>query len=117
MINFKSSEFDSPDVEGSGVMMDDNFLEMLDQARTAANIPFIITSGYRTEDHNKLIGGVDGSAHTKGHAVDIACRDSVSRHTIITNLLAAGFNRIGIASTFIHVDNDPNKSPNVIWTY
>jgi hypothetical protein len=31
--------------------------------------------------------------------------------------MKAGFNRIGIADTFIHVDNDPGKAENVIWTY
>jgi len=28
-----------------------------------------------------------------------------------------GFNRIGIADTFIHVDDDRNKACGVIWTY
>ena len=31
--------------------------------------------------------------------------------------MAVGFNRIGIAGTFIHVDLDFDKSQNVIWTY
>ncbi len=117
MIHFKHSEFDSPDAPGSGLMMDSDFLEMLDKARASAGFPFVITSGYRTEDHNELIGGVDSSAHTRGYAADIACRDSVTRYEIILALLAAGFDRIGIASTFIHVDNDPDKAPKVIWTY
>jgi hypothetical protein len=28
-----------------------------------------------------------------------------------------GFNRIGVANTFIHVDNDPSLPEDVIWTY
>jgi hypothetical protein len=31
--------------------------------------------------------------------------------------MEAGFNRIGIAPTFIHVDNDPSKPEDVIWLY
>jgi hypothetical protein len=31
--------------------------------------------------------------------------------------MEAGFNRIGISSTFIHVDNDPSKPEDVIWLY
>ena len=31
--------------------------------------------------------------------------------------LDLGINRIGVAGTFIHIDVDPDKSPNVLWTY
>ena len=46
---FKLSEFDSPDLKGSGSNMNYTFLEKLDQARGLAGIPFKITSGFRTE--------------------------------------------------------------------
>ena len=114
---FEHKEFDSPDKPGSGHLMDENFLGRLDDARGIAGVPFKITSGYRTREHNDRVGGVDSSAHTSGHACDIACRDSVTRWLIINALMLCGFNRIGIADTFIHVDDDPNKPENVIWTY
>jgi uncharacterized protein YcbK (DUF882 family) len=117
MKHFKIDEFSSPDLPGSGDKMNADFLDKLDRARALANIPFIITSGYRTKAHNKLVGGVDGSAHTTGHAADISCRDSVSRYRILKSLMEVGFNRIGVADTFIHVDSDPTKSKNCIWTY
>jgi len=114
---FKLSEFDSPDVVGSGEAMDMEFLSKLDQARSLCDIPFRITSGYRTEDHNRKVKGVLGSSHTKGLAADIACTNSAARHIIVSALLKVGLNRIGIADTFIHVDRDPSKVANVIWTY
>ena len=114
---FKLSEFDSPDLVGSGEAMDREFLSRLDQARSLADTSFRITSGYRSEAHNLKVKGVSNSSHTKGYAADIACTDSVKRYKIITSLLKAGFNRIGIAKTFIHVDNDPNKPANVTWVY
>ena len=46
---FKFSEFDSPDKPESGKDMDGTFIQLLDKARGIANIPFRITSGYRTE--------------------------------------------------------------------
>ena len=60
---FKLSEFDSPDLVGSGEAMDREFLSKLDQARSLCDIPFKITSGYRTEAHNKKVGGVSNSSH------------------------------------------------------
>jgi len=36
---------------------------------------------------------------------------------MIEALLDADFTRIGIGKDFIHVDMDPNKEPNVMWTY
>jgi uncharacterized protein YcbK (DUF882 family) len=114
---FKLKEFDSPDLKGSGQLMDETFLYMLDEARHIANIPFKINSGYRTKEHNKKVGGVKSSSHLKGVAADISCVDSRSRFIILNALQQAGFNRIGIAKSFIHVDYDIDKSLNVIWVY
>lgn len=117
MTYFKSSEFDSPDKPGSGELMKFDLLQKLNRARGFAGIPFVITSGYRTPEHNAKVGGVPGSSHCKGLAVDIACNTSAARFQIVNSLMMAGFNRIGIGNTFIHVDCDPEKAPGVIWTY
>ena len=122
MKNFNLKEFDSPDLSGSGLNMDKDFLSMLDNARDIAKTPFKITSGYRTKEHNIAIYKKLGkkpieSSHLKGLACDIACSDSRARFLIINALLEAGFTRIGIANNFIHVDSDCEKSQNVIWTY
>ena len=117
LTHFALSEFDSPDLKGSGVNMDSTFLSMLDDARNIANVPFKINSGYRTEKHNKKVGGSENSSHLKGLAVDIHCSESRNRSIIIKALLTVGFSRIGIAKTFIHVDLDFDKSQNVIWVY
>ena len=119
---FKLSEFDSPDMVGSGEAMDKEFLSRLDQARSLCDIPFKITSGYRTKEYNEglLARGYKASAnssHLKGLAADIACTNSAARHIIVSALLKVGLNRIGIANTFIHVDRDSSKPANVIWTY
>ena len=97
--------------------IDPDFLERLTVARRFADVPFIITSGVRCEEHNKAIGGVPSSSHITGHAVDIKCTTSSHRWSILNGLLMAGFRRIGIAKTFIHVDDDPTKDARVIWTY
>lgn len=97
--------------------MNADFLNKLDEAREIANIPFIINSAYRSPEHNAKIGGKPNSSHIKGLAVDIKCTDSRTRFIVLNALINAGFNRIGIADTFIHVDLDLDKSSKVIWTY
>ena len=114
---FEYKEFDSPDEVGSYINMDVGFLNKLAAARKAAAIGFKITSGYRTPKHNEKVGGVPSSSHTNGHAVDIYAPTSRQKFIIINSLLQAGFNRIGIAKNFIHVDDDPSKAEDVIWTY
>ena len=120
MNHFNISEFDSPDVKGSGQEMDKVFLHLLDKARERAGVPFKITSGYRTEEWNLKIGGRVGSSHIKGLAVDIYLpQGSRERFLIINALIEVGFNRLGIAfkRKFIHVDMDRSKDENVIWSY
>lgn len=115
--NFKQSEFDSPDKKGSGENMQMSFIEKLDQAREIAGTPFNISSGYRTPEHNKKVGGVKDSSHVTGWAADIKAPTSASRFKILQALLHVGFDRIGVGRSFIHVDSDPKKPANMMWTY
>ena len=56
---------------GAGMeKMDADLLQMLDEARDLAGIPFPLSSAYRCPKHNKAVGGVPTSAHTRGYAVD-----------------------------------------------
>ena len=115
---FNYFEFDSPDIQGSGQLMNKEFLEILDEVREDYGKPMHITSGYRTEAHNKEVGGKKNSSHLKGLAVDVACTTSRDRFELVRLFLEYGITRIGIADTFIHIDiDDEDKSPNVIWTY
>ena len=114
---FKLKEFNSPDKPGSGQLMDPFFLQLLDKARTHAQIPFKISSGYRTKEHNKKVGGVPNSAHLKGLAADIVCNNSSDRYIILSALLHVGFHRIGVADSFIHCDVSTEKPGFMVWTY
>lgn len=46
-------------------------LQRLEEIRSGYNKPITITSGYRCEELNKLVGGVDNSLHKIGLAVDL----------------------------------------------
>ena len=119
---FNYTEFDSPDELGSGKQMSEKILEMLDLAREKFDKPIKITSGFRTEAYNKDLKArgykaSSKSSHLKGLAVDIHCNNSKDRFELVDILLDVGFNRIGIANTFIHADIDEDKPSHVIWTY
>ena len=113
---FKINEFDSPDEPGSGSKMNDEIVHMLDAARKIYGKPMKINSGYRTPAHNRKVGGVSTSSHLIGRAADIHCTHTGKRLKIIEALSMVGFQRFGIARTFIHVDNDDQKKP-AIWLY
>jgi hypothetical protein len=118
---FKLIEFDSPDSKGSGKNMTRDFLKKLDRARDIANVPFKISSGFRTPQHNvslrkKGYKASANSSHLKGCAADIVCNDSGTRQKIVNGLIQAGFTRIGIAKTFIHCDTDKDKI-DALWLY
>lgn len=100
----------------SGGLVPD-FRDKLNKAREIAGIPFILNSAFRCEKHNQEVGGTETSSHLAGVAVDIWCADSRSRWIIVDALKKAGFNRIGVCKTFVHVDDDLTKEPELIWVY
>ena len=97
--------------------MEQGFMDKLDRAREIAGIPFVLNSAYRSPKWEKAKGRTGTGAHTHRCAVDIRCRTYQNRFKIITALLEVGFCRIGVAKTYIHVDNDATKAQNVIWDY
>lgn len=111
---FKDREFVCKCGCGRGAdQMDARLLNMLDSAREKAGFPLVLSSAFRCPAHNKTIGGISDSSHLTGKAVDIRCNSSQTRFTLLRALLAAGFNRIELAPTWIHVDVDGHKTQNV----
>lgn len=85
--------------------------KVLDPARGISNVPYVISSGYRTVEENKAVGGVANSAHLKRLAVDILCTDK-NRQAILKGLLTCGVPVfIEDAGAHIHVDIDSSIHP------
>ena len=114
--HFSAEEFTCNGVECYDLMSDELLIK-LEVARTIAGVPFHINSSWRDRATNERVGGKSNSAHLRGNAVDIACANSSHRYQIIDACLAAGFTRIGVAKTFIHIDVDEDLVGCVIWTY
>lgn len=103
--------FNDDEIKG----LDKELCAMLDWARGRAGVPFVITCGLRTVDHNEQVGGVQDSAHLRGLGVDLACSDSYSRYKMVQALLLAGFKRMGVYDKHIHVDRDDTLPQDVMW--
>ena len=119
---FSLSEFDSPDEPGSGRKMRAEFVRLLDKARHISGVPYVITSGYRTQNHLESLTAQGyptskTSAHLDGWAADIATPTNAIRYAVLRGLFSVGFNRVGIGRGFVHVDKHPLKIGRVVWTY
>ena len=112
---FVPSQFDSPDVPGSGQNMQQAFIDLFETYVTNLHFTPQIKSGFRTAAHNKSIGGAANSAHLRGYAVDLSVTSVQQRNTMIQIAVQSGFRRIGIYPTFIHLDNDPSLSSPTYW--
>ena len=97
--------------------MDGEFLDLLDAIRERAGIPLVLNSAYRSVAYERAHGRAGTSAHCAGRAVDIRCRTSANRYRIVKAALECGVRRIGIAQTYIHIDNADDHAQDVIWDY
>lgn len=96
--------------------LSDELLDRLDVVRSLCGFPLIVNSAYRSFDYEQERGRTGSSSHCKGIAVDLAVTSGEKRLKIVQNALRAGFKRIGIAKTFVHLDLDEGKSSS-IWLY
>ena len=119
--NFSKSEFECK----SGEEMPLDVLEnvkllaiQLQKIRDYAGKPIRINSAYRSESHNKAIGGVKTSQHILGKAADITIDTFTPDEVVsiienmLTNEMLGGFYIGGLGSynTFTHVDIRENKA-------
>jgi uncharacterized protein YcbK (DUF882 family) len=96
--------------------LQDSTCQKLSIARGIAQVPFSITSGFRTLEQNSVLAeSVKDSAHLTGNAVDLFCPDSSMRFAMLKGLIGAGFTRIGVYSAHVHADDSPDLPPNVCW--
>ena len=92
-------------------------MNKLDTAREIAGISFVLTSAYRSPEHDRSRERSGTGAHTLGRAIDIRCNTSGDRFLIVDALLKAGFKRVGIARTFVHADDSGVHDQEIIWLY
>lgn len=95
--------------------IDFDFVAKLDNLRAACGFPFVITSGYRSPSHSKETAKPQPGTHTKGIAADIRVNDGSERMILVSNAIKLGFTGIGVAETYVHVDQ--RETTPVMWVY
>lgn len=80
------------------------------------DVPFHVNCAYRSRDWDLAKGRSGKSSHCKGLAVDLRAVNHNHRRLLVNALAHCGFQRIGIAKTFIHADLDDEKAPSM-WLY
>ena len=113
MSYFKLSDFDCQETGNNE--MSEEFLEKLDELRHKCGFPFIITSGYRDKTHSIEARKAKAGTHARGIASDIRINNGNEAYDIIKHAQSMGFNGIGVAKSFIHVDI--RQGMPVIWSY
>lgn len=115
--HFKEAEFNNCSPACSLQNMQQETIVKLDSAREIAGIPFVLNSAYRSPEWDKSKGRSGTGAHTLSRAVDIRCNTERNRFIVVDALIKAGFTRVGIAKTYIHADDSPTHTQQVIWLY
>lgn len=101
--HFKVKEFACKD--GSPItFIDDYMVTILELLRKELGKPIIITSGYRTPQHNTKVGGAKYSYHMRGMAADIRV-DGTSAKEVAKSLdKIVGGGGIIVYNSWVHFD-------------
>jgi len=119
--NFKIQEFSCKDANKTPVPRQywknvNRLAKNLQALRDAVGQPVVITSGYRTPEYNKAIGGAKHSQHLLCLAADIKVPGLLPLEVaaMIENLIADGKidqGGVGIYTTWVHYDCRTNFDP------
>lgn len=109
---------------GNSNLIEDSFIDLLDELREQCGFALPVTSGYRCPVHNSKVShtGLTGP-HTTGRAADLGVRGERA-YRVVELAIRMGFTGIGLnqkgASRFVHLDdlpNAPGQPRPVCWSY
>jgi len=103
--------------KGTGkLVVDTEAMDILQRLRTNLGKPLILTSAYRSPEHNRKVGGAKASKHMEGVAFDVRM-DNHDPHTFEAAARAAGFSGFGYypKSGFMHIDTAEPRSWGTPW--
>ena len=108
--DFKVKEFACKDGSDK-VLVDDGLVELLQMIRDHFQKPVFISSAYRTERHNRAVGGSPRSQHLLGKAADIVVSGVLPLEVAqYAEFLLDGYGGVGLYNNFTHVDVRTSRS-------
>jgi hypothetical protein len=103
--------------KGTGkVLVNEDALDKLQALRDRLGKPLILTSAYRSPEHNRAVGGAKNSMHMQGIAFDVRM-DNHDPQEFEAAARAVGFTGFGYyqRSGFMHIDTGPARSWGTPW--
>lgn len=108
--NFHVNEFACQDSSDT-IFVAPELVEVLQKIRSHFGKPLVINSAYRTEMHNKKVGGSPFSQHKYGTAADIYVKGVSPKEVAqYAEKMLGNKGGIGLYSSFTHVDVRANRS-------
>ena len=107
---FDTKEFESKDGKPSPfdeTVVKRELIVLLNAIRSRYGKPIVVTSGYRSPEHNEAVGGVKNSYHTLGLAADIRPLNENRSDVSLLQGICDEMNPhggVGFYDTFCHVD-------------
>ena len=116
--NFKVSEFGCKCCGENRI--DQRVIDIAQAIRDELGVPVRVNSGYRCATHNRNVGGVKGSRHTKGLAADLSCKvgalklyDTVRKLWDEGRIPELGYCIRYTRLNFVHIDVEKRKRGNM----
>lgn len=103
--------------KGTGsILINDDALDKLQALRDRLGKPVVLTSAYRSPEHNKKVGGAKNSYHMQGGAFDVRM-DNHDPHAFEAAARSIGFTGFGYypRSGFMHIDTGPARTWGTPW--
>ena len=98
--------------KGTGkVLVNEQALDKLQALRDRLRKPLILTSAYRSPEHNRKVGGAKNSRHMQGDAFDVRM-DNHDPHEFEAAARAVGFTGFGYypKQGFMHIDTGRSRT-------
>jgi zinc D-Ala-D-Ala carboxypeptidase len=98
--------------KGTGsILVDETALDRLQALRDKLGVPLLVTSAYRSPEHNRKVGGAKDSFHLKGCAFDIRMENQ-DPHAFEVAAREVGFRGVGYYAKqgFMHIDLGPDRT-------
>jgi hypothetical protein len=104
--------------KGEGeLLVDTDAMDRLQALRDRLGKPLVLTSAYRSPEHNRRVGGAKNSYHMQGVAFDVRMENH-DPHRFEATARAEGFTGFGYypKSGFMHIDTGPERSWGKPWS-